>query len=71
MSQGMFAGINDLGRYKTYAVKDMILQKNPYAEVKTLEIDVNDHREECTDALSKADIILCASDNDRSRFLLK
>ena len=63
-------GVNELGRLKTFAVRDAILQKNPYAEIITLEIDVNQFREECTNALSKVDLILCASDNDRSRFLL-
>jgi len=63
-------GVNDLGRYKTYAVRDYILQKNPFASVKTLEIDVNEKAEECTKALAKVDIIIAASDNDKSRFLL-
>jgi molybdopterin-synthase adenylyltransferase len=63
-------GINDLGRLKTFAVRDAILQKNPYAIVTTLEIDVNQFREECSKALSKVDIIICASDNDQSRFFL-
>jgi molybdopterin/thiamine biosynthesis adenylyltransferase len=63
-------GINDLGRFKTYAVKDAILQKNPHAEVSTLEIDVNEYSNECSTALSNVDLIMCASDNDRSRFLL-
>jgi len=63
-------GINDLGRYKTYAVRDSILQKNPYAKISTLEIDVNKARQLCEDALAKVDIIMCASDNDRSRFFL-
>ncbi|MDR3695776.1 ThiF family adenylyltransferase [Mucilaginibacter sp.] len=63
-------GINDLGRYKTFAVRDYILQKNPYAEVSTYEIDVNEHREICSDALSKVDLIIAASDNDKSRFFL-
>lgn len=63
-------GTNDLGRLKTYAVRDAILQKNPYAEVKTLEIDVNEFPNECSEALSKVDLIMCASDNDRSRFFL-
>ena len=59
-----------MGRYKTYAVRDYILQKNPFASVKTLEIDVNEKAEECTKALAKVDIIIAASDNDKSRFLL-
>lgn len=63
-------GINDLGRYKTYAVRDYILQKNPYAEITTLEIDVNEHSTACAEALAKVDIIICASDNDKSRFFL-
>lgn len=63
-------GINDLGRLKTYAVRDLIWQKNPYAQIETLEIDVNENPKECYTALSKADIIMCASDNDKSRFLL-
>jgi molybdopterin-synthase adenylyltransferase len=63
-------GINDLGRYKTYAVRDYILQKNPYAQTTTYEIDVNEHRDKCAEALSKVDIIMVASDNDKSRFFL-
>ncbi len=63
-------GVNDLGRYKTYAVRDAILEKNPYAEVSTLEIDVNKYRDECSKALSEVDLIMCASDNDQSRFFL-
>ena len=63
-------GVNDLGRYKTFAVRDAILQKNPHADITTLEIDVNEYRDECSNALSKVDLIMCASDNDRSRFFL-
>jgi molybdopterin/thiamine biosynthesis adenylyltransferase len=63
-------GINDLGRYKTYAVKDYILLKNPFADIRTIEIDVNEYPSECIDALSKVDLIVCASDNDKSRFFL-
>lgn len=63
-------GTNDLGRYKTYAVRDYILQKNPFADIKTFEIDVNKEPEECISALATADIIICASDNDKSRFFL-
>ncbi len=63
-------GVNDLGRFKTYAVRDLIWQKNPYANVITSEIDVNVNMQECANVLSKVDIIICASDNDRSRFFL-
>ena len=63
-------GINDLGRFKTFAIKDAILQKNPHAFVSTLEIDVNKHRDECSKALAATNLIVCASDNDQSRFFL-
>ncbi len=63
-------GINDLGRYKTFAVRDCILLKNPYAKIKTYEIDINEKPVECNSALSDVDIIICASDNDKSRFFL-
>jgi molybdopterin-synthase adenylyltransferase len=63
-------GINDLGRYKTFAVRDCILLKNPYAKIKTLEIDVNEEQEKCKISLANVDMIICASDNDKSRFFL-
>ena len=63
-------GINDLGRYKTLAVRSAIRQKNPYCEVKTLEMDVTQHPTSCREALSSADLLIVASDNDRSRFLM-
>ncbi|HXH20025.1 MAG TPA: ThiF family adenylyltransferase [Chitinophagales bacterium] len=63
-------GINDLGRFKTNAVRGAIRQKNPYAEVKTLEMDVTRHRAACAEALSGVDLIIAATDNDRSRFFL-
>ena len=63
-------GVNDLGRLKTFAVRDAILQKNPFAEIQTLEIDVNQNRDSCANALSNVDLIVCASDNDQSRFFI-
>jgi len=63
-------GINDLGRFKTHAVRGAIRQKNPYADVTTLELDVTKHRSVCMEALSHVDLIVAASDNDRSRFFL-
>lgn len=63
-------GINDLGRFKTHAVRGAIHQKNPYAEVKTLEMDITQHRVACREALADTDLIIAATDNDRSRFVL-
>ena len=63
-------GIDDLGRLKTLAVRDAIMQKNPYATIETLEIDITQQQNECVAALSQVDLIIGASDNDRSRFLI-
>ncbi|MCD8388417.1 MAG: ThiF family adenylyltransferase [Bacteroidales bacterium] len=62
--------LNDLGRLKTEVIADAIKGKNPYAQVDKFPIDINDHpdllREEC----EKADLVICATDNNRSRFNL-
>lgn len=64
-------GISDIGRYKTKAVKDSILEKNPSANVETYE-------EKCEwswltqlkELASKSDLIFCCTDNRPSRVLV-
>ena len=63
-------GISDLGRFKTHAVRDQILQKNPYATVKTMEVDVNQALQQVEDVVGESDLLIVASDNDQSRFNL-
>jgi len=63
-------GINDLGRYKTLAVRDQLLQKNPFAEVSTMEVNVNQALSQVEDAVAASDLLIVASDNDQSRFNL-
>lgn len=63
-------GINDLGRFKTLAVQDQILQKNPYAQVKTMEVNVNQALSQVEEAVAHCDLLIVASDNDQSRFNL-
>lgn len=60
--------INDLGRLKTDAVADSIWGKNPYAIVDKLPIDVNKNLDILETEIAKADIILCCTDNNQSRF---
>ncbi len=64
------ATINDLGRLKTDVIADSIIGKNPYAKVDRFPININ----ECPDLLveqsDKADLVICATDNNRSRFSL-
>jgi len=65
-----WCGVNDLGRLKTIAMRDAILEKNPYAEITTVEIDITEEPQRCSEALATVDLIIAASDNDRSRFQL-
>ena len=59
---------NDLGRLKTDAVADAIWGKNPYAVVDKLPIDVNKNLDILEAEIAKADIVLCCTDNNQSRF---
>ena len=61
-------GVNELGRFKTHAIRDAILVKNPFAQVKTYEINVNDNRSEIYKLVQVSDIVICTTDNNRSRF---
>jgi molybdopterin/thiamine biosynthesis adenylyltransferase len=61
-------GVNELGRFKTFAVRDSILVKNPFAQIKTHEIDINENRDILEQIIKDTDIVICATDNNRSRF---
>lgn len=59
---------NDLGRLKTDAVADAIKGKNPYAIVDKLPIDVSKNLDVLEREIKKADVVLCCTDNNSSRF---
>jgi molybdopterin-synthase adenylyltransferase len=61
-------GVNELGRLKTYAMKDAILLKNPFAVVSTVEADINCDVDLLHSLIQDADITICVTDNNRSRF---
>lgn len=64
-------GISDVGRYKTLAVKEKMLDKNPYADINTYEIFVDwDTREYVSDIIKKSDIVICATDNRESKMIV-
>lgn len=60
--------VDDLGRLKTDAVYDAIKGKNPYAVVDRLPIDVNKNLDILDAEIAKADIVLCCTDNNLSRY---
>jgi molybdopterin/thiamine biosynthesis adenylyltransferase len=63
-------GLNDLGRFKTLAIKDSILLKNPNAIVDTNEININEHFDLFTNKVQDCDLILCLTDENKSRELI-
>lgn len=62
----------DLGRLKTDAIYDAIVGKNPYAKVDRFPININKNIDNglLDEEVAKADIIICATDNNQSRFNL-
>ena len=64
------ATVNDIGRLKTDVVEDAVKGKNPYAQVDKRPIDLNDNIVLLSEEVRKADIVVCATDNNRSRFAL-
>lgn len=64
------ATVGDLGRLKTDVVRDAILGKNPYADVELFPVDINKELSLLYDEVGKADLVICATDNNTSRFNL-
>lgn len=62
--------INDLGRLKTDAIKDLILGKNPYAQVQMFPVNILEYQEVIEAQVEQADLVICATDNNQSRYLL-
>lgn len=60
-------GLSDLGRLKTNAMRDRILEKNPFAEVETYNTDIN-NMDEARKILKGCDLVIAATDNNKSRF---
>ena len=56
--------LKDVGRLKTDAVEELIIGKNPYAVVDKFAIDMNDDLELVGREIDKADIVICATDNN-------
>lgn len=64
-------GIYDLGRFKTKAVRDLILDKNPYAQVITYEKKVTpEFVGELHFLIKQVDLVLCCTDNRDSRVIV-
>jgi molybdopterin/thiamine biosynthesis adenylyltransferase len=60
-----------VGRFKTKAVKDMILDKNPFAKVITVEKRVEEQTKGLVeDLVAEAEVVICVTDNRDSRVIV-
>lgn len=60
--------VNDLGRLKTDVIYDAIKGKNPYAIVDKFPININEDLTLLNKETAKADIVICTTDNNTSRY---
>ena len=64
-------GLSDLGRYKTKAVRDLILDKNPFANVETHEFRCDwEWLLKLQQLVRRADLVFCSTDNRASRMVV-
>ena len=61
-------GVNDLGRFKTKAIRDLIVNKNPHAQVSTFEVDINADVPKFQADMADCDLIICLTDENQSRY---
>ena len=62
------ATVRDLGRLKTNVIAEAVHGKNPYARVDKFPVNVNEDLPLLYDEVGKADLVICATDNNTSRF---
>ena len=62
------ATVRDLGRLKTNVIAEAVLGKNPYARLDKFPVNVNEDLPLLYDEVEKADLVICATDNNTSRF---
>lgn len=62
--------VKDLGRLKTDAIEEAVLGKNPYAVVHKYPVNISKHWKLLNELVANADLVICCTDNNSSRFLL-
>lgn len=62
--------LKDLGRLKTDAIEEAILGKNPFAKINKYPINIVSSRDVFENIISTIDLLICATDNNESRFII-
>jgi molybdopterin/thiamine biosynthesis adenylyltransferase len=63
-------GIKDVGRFKTHAVRDMIVQHSPNAKVQCWETDITENDDQLEQLIVGSDLVFVATDNEVSKYLI-
>jgi molybdopterin/thiamine biosynthesis adenylyltransferase len=64
-------GISQVGRTKVNVTRDLILEKNPNAQVDVHATDVSfDNRDMIAGLVQRADLVICGTDNRQSKLLI-
>lgn len=63
-------GLLDIGRWKTRAVKDRILQHNPDIDIVCHEVDITEQPELLESIVGSVDMVFVATDNEISKYLI-
>ena len=63
-------GIADIGRFKTRAVRDAILQHSPQASVECHEADITKDGALLDEIVERSDLVFVATDNELSKYLI-
>jgi len=63
-------GLADIGRWKTRAVKDKILQHNPDTNIECHEVDVTEWPETLESIVRSVDLVFVATDSEISKYLI-
>lgn len=63
-------GIADIGRFKTRAVRDMILDRNPMANVKCYEVDICEAPDLLEKIVTESDLVFVATDTEIPKYIV-
>lgn len=63
-------GLMDIGRWKTRAVKDKILQHNPDIDITCHEVDITEQPELLESIVGSVDMVFVATDSEISKYLI-
>ncbi|MBI2919056.1 MAG: ThiF family adenylyltransferase [Chloroflexi bacterium] len=63
-------GLRDVGRFKTRAVRDLLLDRNPAVSVDCHEKDITQDSDLLMAAVDKSDLVVVATDTELSKYLI-